>query len=555
MALKRRLKKDGSTFSTKGKKANAAFEEIDVEEVAKEAHRGIGFDAHFVTNKSIEFGKILTGMPLYDYQEVTAYCIIHSLLTGSNETLTMLFSRQSGKTETLAFVINTVSVLFPALAKIMPALDHFKDGVHIGLFAPQSDQVWNTYNRALLRLTNENAELVMGDPELEVSLTRPNRYELTNGSALTAQVASKQSKIEGATYHMVIIEEAQDCDDYVVQKSIAPMLTATGGLMVKCGTTGTSKDHFWNDININRNIDRRQKDHRLNLHWEFDYIRIIRDKRKQFEKDGKPFHLKYEQSVQKEIRRHGRDSQTFKLNYALIWDLESGMLITDKDFDKLCNNKKGHRIDKSDIIVAGMDIGKDIASTVVTLMKVIYEPNDEGLPPRKEICGWLELSNVDYDMQHHLVVDYLFENGVVNMVADYTGVGKPVIDRLIAAVGESINIVPYPFSKQSKSDMWFSLIDEFQTERIIIPANRQVRGTKEWEHFEEQIKNCLKYYDGAELVCHKADGFLDDYPDSLGLANLASVFEVADEVEEELFNPLLGNLTHNRILRQHSGYQ
>lgn len=549
---KKKMKSDGS-FATTGQKAAEALRDLE-DDVKRQSIRSVNFDSHFIVEKSILFGKALTGIPLYDYQEATAYAIIHSVVTGQNETLSMLFSRQSGKTETLAFVIDTLSVLLPALAKFIPDLEQFKDGVKIGLFAPQSDQVWTTYNRALMRLSTDNAEQVMGDPDLEVRLDKPTKFELTNGSSLTAQVASKQSKIEGKTYDLVIIEEAQDVDSYIVQKAIEPMVSATGGTIVKCGTTGTSKNHFWYDIQYNKNLNRKQKDKRLFYHWEFDYKQIIRDKRKQFEKDNKIFHLGYEKDVLKKRERLGAESTVFKLNYALLWDLESGMLITDKEFEAITNKKMGHVIEKNDIIIAGLDIGKEEASTVVTLGKIVWEPNDEDEPPKIVVVGWLELHKLDYEIQHHAIVEYLFENNVQNLFADYTGVGKAVVDRLMYSLGDAISVEPFTFSKQSKSEMWFNLIDYIQTGRLIIPANKKVRELPEWEKFEEQLTNCSKNYDGPYLVCQKGDGFHDDYVDSLALMCLATNFEVAEEIEEEPFSPFFSDQLENRNLRHDNNW-
>jgi hypothetical protein len=165
MAAKKKSRErlDDTAFKTQGTDVGEVKDLIE-KELSK-----ISFDAHFVTSKTMEFGKILTGIPLYSYQEMIAYRIIYAIITLENTTITMLLSRQSGKSETLAFVINTLSTLLPALATIFPDLDQFKEGIKIGLFAPQSDQVFTTYNRALLRLDTDNAEMVLGDPDLDVN--------------------------------------------------------------------------------------------------------------------------------------------------------------------------------------------------------------------------------------------------------------------------------------------------------------------------------------------------------------------------------------------------
>lgn len=549
MARTKKTVTDDGSFRTQGVKEGKIINE------AKEELRGISFDAHFVTGKIVQYGKILTGIPLYRYQEAMAYRIIYAIVSLEGTTISMLLARQSGKSETLAFVVNALSTILPALAQVIPDLDQFKEGIKIGLFAPQSDQVYTTYNRALMRLTNENAEAVMGDPDLQVSLEKPSRYELSNGSFMLGQVASKQSKIESKTYDLVLIEEAQDMDSFIVQKSIEPMITATGGTIVKCGTTGVSKNDFWYDIQYNRNKSRSIKDERLHLHWEFNYKKIFLDKRYQYEKDNKLFHLNYEKDVTKKMDKWGRESQPFRLAYALEWDLESGMLMTDKEFEKCCNRKKGlGNFDDDDIMIAGLDLGKDIASTVLTIAKLVFDPNDTGEPPKKEIVSWLELSQVNYDDQHYIIVEALQLFNVVNLYVDYTGVGKPFVDRLAATVGDVVNITPYNFSKQSKSDMWFNLVDHVNSGRLIIPANKIAKSSPEWHHFQEQLLNCQKWFDGSYMCAEKSEGYNDDFCDSLGLMLLADNFVESYEVEVDEFNPFFDQTLSDRDFYKRLSY-
>lgn len=235
MPVRKSIKEEGFVFETKGKSA----ESIDTSSVEGKT---VSFDAHFITNRIMEFGKILTGIPLYEYQEAIAYRIIYSVITFEGSVLTVLLSRQSGKSETMAFVIDTLTVLLPALAKVLPELEQFSTGFRVGLFAPQSDQVVTTYSRAMTRLNSANAEMILSDPDISVSMESNVRLSLSNGSFLAGQVASKQSKIESKTYDLVICEEAQDIDDFIVQKSIEPMLSATGGTLLKVGTTGDDQE-------------------------------------------------------------------------------------------------------------------------------------------------------------------------------------------------------------------------------------------------------------------------------------------------------------------------
>lgn len=545
---KKPLKEDGFVFETTG----GSVTDIDTSDMAG---RSVSFDAHFITGKIMDFGKVLTGIPLYSYQEEIAYRIIYSVITFEGSVLTVLLSRQSGKSETMAFVIDTLTVLLPALAKIIPDLEQFSNGFRVGLFAPQSDQVVTTYSRAMTRLTSANAEMVLSDPDLLVSLESEVRLNLSNGSFLAGQVASKQSKIESKTYDLIIIEEAQDTDDFLVTKSIEPMLTATGGTLVKVGTTGVTKNHFWYEIQANRNHDRKIPDKRLRNHFEYAYKEIISARRHQFEIDHKKFHLNYEADILRKKERWGEDSQAFKLAYALVWDLESGMLISDKEFNTLLNRKLGFQEPSTgDYVVAGLDIGKAPAETVLTIAKVWYT-DDPFEKPYKQILAWVCLGGLDYEAQHHEILSYIVEYNISTIFADYTGVGKPVVDRLVYACGEYVNIEPYTFTAQSKSDMWYNFTSDIQTRRLIVPANRVVRSTSEFQKFEEQMKNCQKYFNGAYMVCEKSEGYFDDMVDSCALMCLAANAQREAESELEVDdNPLFSNLTSNAFAMHRNSY-
>lgn len=900
-------KEEGYVFPTTGSKA----EEIHTEELAG---KSVSFDAHEITGKIMEFGKILTGLSLYRYQEDIAYAIIYSVITFSGDVKTVLLSRQSGKSEVMAFVIDTLTVLLPALAKVIPDLEQFKSGFRVGLFAPQSDQVVTTYSRAMTRINSANAELILEDPDIDTYLESSARLELSNGSFLAGQVASKQSKIESKTYDLVIVEEAQDVDDLIVTKcyaedtkinmpygdwitirdvverrtsvmtpdgkvrpsewhntgvqevfrielcngrhldvtslhrnlalrrnynghkpfecltkdlivgdrlavkdilptfghygdysmgvvlglllgdgcftrgvqfcgfrevwdyviphvehmgcsvsmkapksngliegsfvnvehcndhkankiqwwlkdlglygltgfnkfipnlpyskeflkglmcglfeadgsvqalekgnirytsiskrlvedisfhlqkfgvhcsisqkdqkkglgktsnilyelhirdsisvqrfaeefrlitknktldkacaiakslnkkagctkiysdgnryiriksiksigskqtycvtvptdghwiiangmvsgnSIEPMLSSTAGTLIKVGTTGMYKNHFWYEIQNNRNLDRKVIDPRIRNHFEYDYKKIIADRRTQYDMDGKRFHLNYEADIMRKKARWGEESQAFKLAYALVWDLESGMLITDKEYNAIINRKLGTQMPaNTDYVVAGLDIGKSPAETVITIARV-FHGEDVFDKPFKQILAWVALGGMDYEAQHHAIMDCIVEFNISTIFADYTGVGKAVVDRLMYACGEYVNVEPYTFTAQSKSDMWFNFVSEIQTRHLIVPANKKVRGTSEYVKFEEQMKNCQKYFNGAYMVCEKSEGYFDDFVDSCALMCMAANAEQAVAEEMEVTeNPLYAGVTETiNSIRRHS---
>jgi hypothetical protein len=322
------------------------------------------------------------------------------------------------------------------------------------------------------------------------------------------------------------------------------MLSSTAGTLIKVGTTGMTKNHFYYEIKHNRELDRKALDPRIRHHYEYDYKKIIASRREQYEKDGKRFHLNYEADIYRKRERWGEESQAFKLAYALIWDIESGMLLTDKEFNGIINRKLGFQVPNvTDFVVAGLDIGKSPAETVLTIGKSWKDWDEPFKNPYKQILCWACLGGADYEEQHHIILDYIAEFNISKIFADYTGVGKPVVDRLMYACGEYVDITPYTFTAQSKSDMWYNFISDIKTRRLIVPANKVVRGTSEYSKFEEQMKNCQKYFNGSFMVCEKTEGYFDDMVDSAALMCLAAnEEEVVKEEMEVSDNPLYGGI-------------
>lgn len=555
--IEKAKKNNGNVFQS-----DSEFD-IDSEEFSEllEELAELSFDPHELTTRIIDFGRALTGISLYDYQYEMAYRIIRAVVAKEGGTITILVSRQAGKSETVAFCLDTLCVILPALGKMIPDLEEFSDGLMCGLFAPQSDQVNTTLDRCLIRLGSDNAEAVLSDPEIDTELTSNVRLELSNGSFVRGQTASKTSKIESKTYHVVVIEEAQDTDDFLVQKSIEPMVTATNGLIIKVGTTGTRKCDFFIEIQENIRASRKIKDPRLRLHYEYDYKRVIKDKRGQYAEDGKKFHLNYEKDVLRKRAKWGETSDAFRLSYALIWALDSGMFFTEKSFASICNLKLGFpkNIKREWLMVAGLDIAKDDASTVMTIGYVEPSETDPTEPPKKTIVRWLDLGGLDYNEQHDFICEALIEYNIKIMYADYTGVGKPVVERIVKELGDYVYIVPYTFSRPSKSDMWSALNYDIIARRLTVPANKHIRDTPEFINFEVQAFALQKYYQGSYLVAEGLEEY-DDYMDSLALFVMAGneEIDIKSDTEVEILsgNPFMdtgvSDIFNPRHLKHHS---
>src|SRR5581483_7296038 len=122
----------------------------------------------FLTDRLMVACDSLSGHPLRPYQVPFARRIFESLIIADGARITALFSRQSGKTECVANVIATAMIFLPRLAKVYPdLLGRFAEGVLVGAFAPVDEQADNLFGRIVARLSSDEAEALLKDPEID----------------------------------------------------------------------------------------------------------------------------------------------------------------------------------------------------------------------------------------------------------------------------------------------------------------------------------------------------------------------------------------------------
>lgn len=502
---------------------------IDVEKEIADKANNMSFDAVRLAEILVDLGEKMLGFELYEYQRDPAFRTIYSMLVNDGSDISMCFSRQSGKSQVTAFCACVLGVTLPLLAKIFPKdLGFYKNGVKMGLIAPQLEQVDTVYSRCMEMLWSDSCQKFMSLPDIDDAPQSKVFFKLRNGSFLKAQSGAKQSKIESKTYHIVWLEEAQDIEDEKVRKSIIPMLAATFGTIVRVGTPNRQKCDFYHVIQKNKAKDVRTRAtvtrKATQLHFEYDWKAVVKYKRKQWQKDGQKFHLLYEKSVERDKDSIGEKSEEFRMSYCLEWMHELGMFTTEEFLEKFVYNSRAalsSNVAPEDFVVAGLDIASARNSTVLTLARLDSHAVDFDDRPKKNLLDWIELKNTNYEIQLSVIADALVTNGVKILYGDYTGVGRAMMDSLIYYLGEHIQIIPYTFTPTTKSDMWKKLEEDFQNSRWIIPASKGSRTKPEWIEFNEQITHLQKYWRGSYLVAEKMNGHKDDYCDSIALCNLA----------------------------------
>lgn len=437
----------------------------------------------------------------------------------------------------MATVLAGLMVILPILAKLMPEneeLQQYKDGVWVGIFAPSKEQAHTAFSRLKQRLTSKHAKMVLSDPEIAVDFEseRGNPIILSNGSFCRMQTAAKQSQIESKTYHIIWVDETQDVDDMKLHKSIHPMGASTNATLIKIGTPNTKKSSFYDSIR--RNIRQQQEHGARQNHFQADY------------KEVQKYNPRYKKYIEKEIERLGYDSDEFRMAYRLHFILERGMFVTE-DVLKECYNPKLQLKESSGKPCAvGLDVAKSEDSTVVTVLELdwdnAYTNEQTGqVIPHKRLIAWLELRGEDHEIQFYEILDFLKNYNVQTMYIDSTGKGDAVADRFIYALPD-VTVIPYEFSRPSKSVMWKALHRELLGKRIEIPYHSRTRRLRTFKRFESQMLDLEKDYVGQYMVCQhpKVKGARDDFCDSLALANLAAESEFMPEIEEQE-NPFYSN--------------
>lgn len=481
-----------------------------------------------LVNSIFTFCELYSGKTMFPYQEQFSKRVIRSVLENDGEEITALFSRQSGKSETISLTSGGLMIILPQLANMPmfaddPRLKMFKDGMWIGIFAPSQRQAQTTYNRIKARIQSKPAQMILADPEFNLYFTTSNgqTVSLSNGSFVTAISASDGSNIEGESFKLIICEECQDISNFKIRKSIHPMGAAYNATIVKIGTATTHKGDFYDAIQRNKRNDAAKKSHIRN-HFEYDY------------KVASKYNPNYAKYVEKEKARLGEKSDEFRLSYCLEWIIERGMFIDIAIFEPQCGEFTLDRVsyDKVATHVAGIDLGGKGDSTIITMVEVNWaipailesRVNDEtGEEEVYEayntyIKDWHMIENEpDYEQQYPEVCDYLDHWKVARIVCDATREAS-FAHRLKANRREEV--IPYIFTTKSKSELYKHLDKEIAAGRARFCAGDNTRYTKEYQLFLEQMGDLQKGYSGQYMVVAHPDekGAHDDYCDSWALA-------------------------------------
>ena len=480
-------------------------EEEELDELSKEF-------VQKVIDRCIQFMDTLVGHSLHPYQLPLARRIIESILINDGEEVTALAARQSGKSETIANTVATLMVLLPRLAKMYPdLLSKFKDGIWIGMFAPVEGQVETLFGRTVNRLTSDRALEILGDPEIDDSLGKvagvTRQIKLKNsGSSLMMMTANPRAKIESKSFHLIVIDECQEADDFVVSKSISPMLAYYSGTMVKTGTPTTHKNNFYRSIQLNKRRQTNTKSRQNHFQWDY--------------RDVSKYNANYAKFIKKEMLRIGEDSDEFQMSYCCKWLLDRGMFVTSNVLDELGDTsqevvKAWHRTP----VVVGIDPARKIDSTVVTVVWVDWDRPDEFGYFDHRILNWLEIQGDDWEDQYFQIVQFLSNYDVLAVGVDANGVGDAVAQRLKLLLPRA-EVHSLGSSQSEQSKRWKHLKALIDRRMVGWPSHAKTRRLRTWKRFYQQMSDLETKFQGPNFLAHAPDEAHahDDFADSLAIA-------------------------------------
>lgn len=480
---------------------------------------------HDLIMRCIQFMEYICDEELYPYQREPAYRLIESIILNDGSEITVLMSRQAGKSTLVADVIASLMVLLPRLAKTFDMLSMFRKGFWVGVFGPIAEQAETIWGRVKDRLQSERAKEVMADPEIddEAKSGGPRTIKLKeSGSFCRYHTANPKAKIESKSYQWLVLDEAQDIDDYVAAKSIFPMGAHYNAGRVLTGTPTRTKNLYYKAIQRNKRADingRKRKSH-----FEYNW-RVV-----------SKYNPKYKSYVEGEMRRLGPESDEFLLSYECKWLLERGMFTTEDSLeDMLDTSMQMVKAWWQTPVIVGIDPARTKDSTVVTVLWVNWDVPDEFGYYDTRILNWLEIHNEEWERQYFEIVQFLDHYNIWAVAVDAQGVGGAVAERLkllLAHRGCEVHLLGS--DQRAQHERWTHLSQMLERGKVIIPGHSKARRLRVWKKFYQQMVDLEKVSKGPFILAQapEEEGAYDDYPDSLALACVLTKDVVTAEAEQ-----------------------
>lgn len=456
---------------------------------------------------------------LYGYQDEISTDILQNTILRNGQEGNYEISRQSGKSVGFVVTESFLSTFNDVL---------YNEPIHVGFFAPRQEQVKTSFDKLKdmlpiaaeafkMRFLEKNSgTLVMARPVIHGG--RIYRWEKVYTAY--AMTLGETAHVESKTLHRAYIDEAQDVDDFKVNKEVVPMLAATGGNLYRIGVAGYQNCDFKKAIDESRNAITCPVD------------KVIKHRQKMYERTGDEKHLLYKMFYEKLVKEVGGEDVDFiRTQFKLEWITEKGSVVSRNKLEKC---KKRFLCVAEPYVVMGVDLAKKSDSTVITASTELGQ----------RLKSW-ELRGQNYQEQYPAICEacqWMEDHGYIvqRIRVDTTGsTGDAAAEALEAHPDCKWNVEYFYFAPQNKHNLYQMFINLIEMGAAIADGLIEDKGQRRFEYsdqdanyvqFERQLLDMEKEYKGAEgnlLSCHhpNSPGAKDDHPDSTAM----SVFQPADQ--------------------------
>lgn len=358
--------------------------------------------------------------------------LIRAVCNPKIRSVAALMARQAGKTESIASFTGYL-------------LDNYPN-MRIGIFTPRIQQAEINVGRTAVFFQQNEEKL-----NNKLIKCTKGKIELSNGSYVMAVSGSDQSNIEGLTFDVIVLDEAQKISNYTVSERIVPMGGATNAKLIKIGTP-KFRNHFYESFQPTLSYDpiknpkgfiQIRKDWtQCPQLWALDAIELpdYEDASRMRQYSAYVLRLMPKALKQQyfpnnpEVWTEGEMSvEDFKTQYMLEFVDGAGQFLSTAEWDTMTSGEFEWQDGGifGDKYVAGIDFAGSAAdgadSTHITVLRV--QPN--GL--REKVFA-MEMQGESFNTQRLEIVK-LFGGPrprfpVQSIFADYTGVGRPIVDIL-----------------------------------------------------------------------------------------------------------------------------
>lgn len=411
------------------------------------------------------FASDVLGQPLYAYQLEVLEAILASILEERGCIFTVMMARQAGK--------NQISAVLEAY--LLAMCDEGKIVKAAPTFHPQ---IRHSYERLEQLLRGSSLRERVWSNSLMIGLAPRGgsaREKKQAGPRVAFFSASPESNVVGATAELLLeIDEAQDVEFDKFNRDFRPMAASRNATTVLYGTAWSETTLLATQRAANLQYEERTG---VRLHFECDWQRVAE------------VNPRYRTFVEQEMERLGKEHPFIQTQYCLRSIDGAGYLLNALQ-RMLLQGEHAWQDEPDDSgcwYVAGMDVGGEARpdpgvtaekllsarksvrqhdSSVFTLGRVRY--NELGLPC-VEVVRQECWTGKPYLEQYATVLGLLERWHVRTLVIDSTGLGEGLASLLAQRFG-SDRVLPFHFTRQSKSRLTYQFLGLINSRRLTMPA-------------------------------------------------------------------------------------